>query len=203
MTKSESTEQKIKEVARNIFQRKGFAATKTRDIADEAGINLALMNYYFRSKEKLFHLIMEEVLLEFMMSLKSVLNNEKTSLSEKIDLFVNRYIDLILRQPDLPIFILSELRNNPDHLIHTMNVRDMLLNSILRKQYNEAQDIEGSKKVHFFHFLMNMMSMTVFPFVASPMLKHIGNLQDDQFRQLIEERRKLIPIWMKQMIGID
>lgn len=56
----QTTEEKIKIAARKLFTRKGFAAVKTRDIAEEAGINLALLNYYFRSKEKLFKLIMEE-----------------------------------------------------------------------------------------------------------------------------------------------
>ena len=55
-----STEEKFKEAARVVFTRKGYAATKTRDIAEEAGLNLALLNYYFRSKEKLFEIIMLE-----------------------------------------------------------------------------------------------------------------------------------------------
>jgi len=46
-----STEAKIKAAARVVFHKNGFAATRTRDIAEEAGINLALLNYYFRSKQ--------------------------------------------------------------------------------------------------------------------------------------------------------
>ena len=60
-----STEEKIKEAAKKVFLKKGYAATRTRDIAEEAGINLALLNYYFRSKEKLFDLIMLEKLEKF------------------------------------------------------------------------------------------------------------------------------------------
>ncbi len=60
-----STEEKIKEAARVVFMKKGFAATRTRDIAEEAGINLALLNYYFRSKEKLFELVMFEKFQKF------------------------------------------------------------------------------------------------------------------------------------------
>lgn len=55
-----STEQKIIEAARKVFTRKGYSATRTRDIAEEAGLNLALLNYYFRSKQKLFELVMAE-----------------------------------------------------------------------------------------------------------------------------------------------
>ena len=57
-----STEEKIKIAARSVFHKKGYAATRTRDIAEEAGINLALLNYYFRSKEKLIDIIMTETM---------------------------------------------------------------------------------------------------------------------------------------------
>ena len=60
-----STEEKIKNAALKLFTRKGFAATRTRDISEEAGINLALLNYYYRSKEKLFELVMTEILQNF------------------------------------------------------------------------------------------------------------------------------------------
>ena len=66
MTEKISTEEKILRAAETLFLRKGFAETKTRDIADKAGINLALLNYYYRSKEKLFNRIMLETIRVFM-----------------------------------------------------------------------------------------------------------------------------------------
>src|SRR6202007_2839144 len=88
-----STEEKIKDAARVIFHRKGYAATRTRDIAEEAGINLALLNYYFRSKEKLFDIIMLESLYEFRQFMQTAFNDEKTSLESKIETMVGKYID--------------------------------------------------------------------------------------------------------------
>ena len=76
-----STEEKIKNAARIIFHQKGYAGTKTRDIAEEAGINLALLNYYFRSKEKLFGIIMVESLQSFRLSMMDVI---------KLNSFVNK-----------------------------------------------------------------------------------------------------------------
>src|ERR1700748_2737311 len=69
-TEEISTEEKIKAAAKKLFTQKGFAATRTRDIAEEAGINLALLNYYFRSKEKLFELIMMENFRQFLQGIK-------------------------------------------------------------------------------------------------------------------------------------
>src|SRR5947207_6934659 len=83
------TQEKIKEAARKIFMQKGYAATRTRDIAEEAGINLALLNYYFRSKEKLFDIIMLEKLFHFIEGIKDILNDKQTTLEEKIETVVN------------------------------------------------------------------------------------------------------------------
>src|SRR6201987_5095264 len=108
-SKNISTEEKIKQAARKIFMQKGYAATRTRDIAEEAGINLALLNYYFRSKEKLFDIIMLESLQSFRQSMVNVLNDKKTSLENKVETLVNNYLDLLLAQPEIPLFVLSEL----------------------------------------------------------------------------------------------
>ncbi|MBS1688702.1 MAG: TetR/AcrR family transcriptional regulator, partial [Bacteroidetes bacterium] len=86
--KNSSTEEKIKEAARKVFLQKGYAATRTRDIAEEAGYNLALLNYYFRSKEKLFDIIMVETMQNFLHSVKEILRDEQTSLQEKLELLV-------------------------------------------------------------------------------------------------------------------
>src|SRR5271154_299968 len=83
-----TAEEKIKEAARNVFTRKGFAATRTRDIAEEAGINLALLNYYFRSKEKLFEIVMLENFGQFLNGVQTLLNQKESSLEEKIDAIV-------------------------------------------------------------------------------------------------------------------
>src|ERR1700753_50334 len=105
----ESAEQKIKEAARKLFTQKGFAATRTRDIAEEAGINLALLNYYFRSKQKLFDIIMMENFRQFIQGISFNFLEQNTTLDQKITKVVSMYIDFLTENPDLPLFILNEL----------------------------------------------------------------------------------------------
>src|SRR5579859_3339176 len=93
--KEASTEAKIKEAARKLFTQKGFAATRTRDIAEEAGINLALLNYYFRSKQKLFDLIMMENFRQFIGGMSANFVDESLSMEERIGKVVNAYIDFL------------------------------------------------------------------------------------------------------------
>src|ERR1700749_1384800 len=104
-----TTEEKIKEAAKSVFTRKGFASTTVRDIAAEADINLSLVNYYFRSKEKLFQLIMTETIQQLFDQIQPVVNNEETTLGEKIELLVGHYIDMILQNPDFPYFMVNEV----------------------------------------------------------------------------------------------
>src|SRR5690606_28067883 len=128
-----STEEKIIAAARKLFTEKGYAAARTRDIAEVAGINLALLNYYFRSKEKLFDIIMTENLHQFIGVINQIVNNEKTSLDKKLEALVANYIDLLTEQPNLPLFILTEIRRHPQKLIKNMGIKKVLQGSVLMK----------------------------------------------------------------------
>ena len=196
----QSTEEKIKAAAYKLFTQKGYAATKTRDIAEEAGINLALLNYYFRSKEKLFDLIMAENMKQFMFSVFSVTNDEKTTFQEKIELIVDNYIDMLIAQPDMPIFVLSEIRNDPSGLIKRLNFDDIILRSLFTRQLKSAIDTNEIADVNPLHVIMNILGMTVFPFIGSPVLKKIGGMSDEGFNTMMLERKKLIPLWLKEML---
>jgi AcrR family transcriptional regulator len=199
--KDSSTEDKIKNAAKIVFHKKGFAASRTRDIAEEAGINLALLNYYFRSKEKLFVLVMIETLSEFFGSVSVIINNPETTFEEKIEQFAAGYIDLIFREPDIPMFIMSEIRNNPEQLLQKVDIRNTVFNSVFIRQFAEAVEQGKIRDQNFLHFMMNFIGLIVFPFIAKPLLQAISGLTEVQFNALIEERKKLIPVWIKAMMN--
>ena len=197
--KDASTEEKIKNAARTVFQKKGFAATRTRDIADEAGLNLALLNYYFRTKEKLFEIVMTETLSGFVQVLVSIFNDEDTSFEKKIEILANNYIDFVIEFPDVPIFIFSELRNNPEELFKTIPVKQMLTNSVFVRQFQEKVKAGEIKTPNLLHFIMNLMGLIIFPIIGQPFLSAVGGLNDNQFHKLMQERKKLIPVWTRAM----
>lgn len=197
-----NTEAKIKNAARVVFHKKGFAATRTRDIAEEAGINLALLNYYFRSKEKLFDIIMLETLQGFLKSIGAAFKDETTALEDKIEAIVAGYIDLLIVEPQIPLFIMSELRNNPNELLQSMNVKQLIMNSAFTKQYQQAVKEGKIAPQNMLHFIMNIMGLTVFPFIASPMLKIIGDVTNEQFDMVMMERKKMIPMWIKAILQV-
>lgn len=192
-----STEEKIKNAARVVFHNKGFAATRTRDIAEEAGINLALLNYYFRSKEKLFDIIMLESMKNFFKSISEVFNNEQISLDNKIEKLAISYIDLLIANPNIPLFLMSELKMQPDELVAKMGMKEIIMKSSFLKQFEQGVKDGKIMPIHPLHFLMNLISMTIFPFVASPMIKGMGDLSQKQFDELMQQRKLLIPKWVK------
>lgn len=196
----QSTEEKIKAAAYKLFTRKGYAGTRTRDIAEEAGINLALLNYYFRSKEKLFDLIMADNMKQFMFGIFAIANDEKTGYEDKITRIVNAYIDMLTVQPDMPIFVLSEIRYDPGGLIEKMKLDSTVMHSYFVKQLKQAIEAGEIEPINPLQILMNILGLTIFPFIGSPLLKKIGGMADDQFTGMMQERKKMIPIWIKEML---
>ena len=195
-----TTETKIKTAARTVFHKKGLAGTRTRDIAKEANMNLALLNYYFGSKQKLFEVIMLESLVQFYATMGTVFNDETTTLEMKIELVVEKYIDLIIAEPELPFFVINEIRNNGAAILDTLPVVNVILESAFIKQFNLAAKKGEITEPNPLHFIMNLMGMVIFPFIGSPTLKKVGKLHDRQFNKLMLDRKKLIPIWVKSML---
>jgi len=190
-----STEEKIKEAASKVFTKKGYGNARTRDIAEEAGINLALLNYYFRSKEKLFEIVMGERIQKLFGILTPVLNDTETTLEEKFERITENYINMLIEHPDLPIFVLSELRNDPERFADRLQAKTHLTQSVFVKQLQEK-----GTKIHPFHFLMNLLGMIIFPFVGKPVLQTVTG-GEESYLALMEERKKLIPEWLNMMLA--
>lgn len=199
-TKALQTEQKIKEAARRIFQEKGFEGAKTRDIAKEAGINLALMNYYFRSKQALFEIIMVETMQGFFQMVFAILNNPDTSFIEKVEAFVDTYIEMLKKNPEAPLFILSCLKSNEAAFRKKFPMIELVKELHFFKQFQELVQEGKIKPLHPAHFLMNLTSLVAFPFVASPMIKLLTQIPASEFDLLMDQRKQWVPIWLKEML---
>ncbi len=192
-----STEEKIKEAARKVFTQKGYAATRTRDIADEAGINLALLNYYFRSKEKLFELVMTEKMSQFFGFIAPLINDGHTTLHDKMERIASHYIDLLQQNPDLPIFVLGAIRSNPAHFAKIIQDSSVLTESAFLKQIRKKRP-----GINPLHFLMNLLGICVFPFIARPVFETINLIGNESFNTMMQERKALIPVWVKAMLEV-
>lgn len=194
----DSTEERIKAAARIVFTKKGYQATKVRDIAAEADINLSLVNYYFRSKEKLFQHVMGEVIDKLFAAITQVLNNEQLNVQQQVEQLADHYIDMLLKNPDFPLFMVNEIFAGSDELLKD-NRKNAIFQSHFFKQLAALQK-EGKMHIHPIQLMLNLIGFVVMPFLARPLLERNKVVKSGEFTAMMEERRKLVPMWIKGML---
>ncbi len=138
---------------------------------------------------------MMERLQQLFGTLGPLMMDASTSLETKVERIVGHYIDLLLETPDLPIFVLSEIRNDASLFSTKIPLVQMVEKSSLVQQLREKRP-----DIHPFHFLMNILGMTVFPFIASPVFASVPLVQQKGLQKMMEERKTLIPQWVKAML---
>ncbi len=189
----QSTEQVILEAAKKVFVRKGMAGARMQDIADEAGINKALLHYYFRSKEKLFEMIFMEAAAKLFPRINAIFNSDQP-LFEKIESFCEEYISIVMENPYLPLFVLNEINQDPEYFLQKVWKGNSKPKPAKFLEQIESEVKRGTiKRISPLHLLMNLISMTIFPFVAKPMFQKNLALDELQFISVMEQRKKEIP----------
>ena len=192
-TKDGSAEEKILAAAQKVFMTKGMAGARMQDIADEAGMNKALLHYYFRDKDKLFEVVFLAEAQKFFPKINAIFNSD-APLFEKIKNFVTEYIDEMQENPFLPWFVMNEINRDPDQFMYKIWGKENLPKPGKFLEQIESEIKKGTiKRIAPVHLLMNLLSMTIFPFVAKPMMTRNLRLDDAQFKQIMEQRKAEIP----------
>ena len=197
--KEHPTEEKIKTAARKLFLKKGYRQTSVRNIATEAKINVSLMNYYFRSKEKLFEMIMIEYISGFFKEMMAMLDGTQLTVDQKVKLLAEKYIDLMIKQPDIPLFVLGEIRTHPESFIKRLGISGILAKIRFVKELgNDNRGKAGNNPLQLF---VTLLGMTIFPFLARPMVMAAGKVSPKQFDMMMEERKLLVPLWFRKIMN--
>lgn len=194
------TEKQIIDAARSVFHRSGFDGARMQEIADEAGINKAMLHYYFRNKDKLFEAVFREAFFKNMAPIMQILVSSD-SIEKKVPLLVDQYLDTMLANPHVPAFVLHELNRNPGRLIALVSNSNLLRTSKFVRQLEEGMQRGEYRTADPRQLLMHLLSMIVFPFIARPMLSIAFEMDDASFRLFIEQRRIEIPNAFFRMIN--
>ncbi|MFN8289989.1 MAG: TetR/AcrR family transcriptional regulator [Chitinophagaceae bacterium] len=198
--KDKGAEEKILAAAREVFMSKGMTGARMQDIADEAGINKALLHYYFRDKDKLFETIFMEEAQKFFPRINMIFESEKP-LFEKIGEFVAEYIDEMVKNPYLPWFVMNEINRDPDKFLYKVWGNENLPKPAKLLQQIEEEVQKGTiKRINPVHLLMNMISMAIFPFIGRPMFMRNLRIGDKQFLEIMEQRKTEIPKFIIEAI---
>ena len=204
MRQDRNTEQAIIEAASKIFQEKGFKETTMRDIAAEANINMAMVHYYFRSKENLFFLVLNEAFSLLLEKIIEILTNDQLDIFEKIRTIVREYITFFIEKPYLPQFLMGEVIRNPERIGKQMLKNMSFLNVFrtfsdqLEKEYEKGT----IQHISALSLLLDIISLCVFPAIVKPVTSKVSNFDSTVFDYLIEDRKTEVADFIIRAIKI-
>jgi len=187
--KENTTEEQILNAATNVFQHKGMDGARMQEIADTAGINKAMLHYYYRSKQKLFEAVFKSAINLMAPKIIKIIETDE-HLFDKIRNFTDKYITFISKHSFIPAFIIQELNRDPDM------IEDIIIskfeNSVKEKlvaQIEELIDKGEIRPIKPEQLLVNIVSLSIFPFIAKPLLSAVLQKDEKQYKQLINERK--------------
>jgi TetR/AcrR family transcriptional regulator len=191
VSETPQTETLIKETAKRIFFQKGLLNATTQQIADEAGVNRALIHYYFRSRDQLFKTVLEEAVNETRNKVDSIFNSDepfKIKISKYLDVFIDRNAEF----PYIQNFIITEIMQDPEKMKeHFSRKRNHMLKHIVPPLKKEIEN-GNIAPVDPEHFIVNMMSMCSYPLVAKPFIQNMFSYDDKMYRKFLKERKQVI-----------
>jgi len=187
-TKDENTEQQILNAAKNVFQTKGMDGARMQEIADTAGINKAMLHYYYRSKQLLFEAVFKNAFSLLAPQLNAILNDDST-VEDKVKNFTSNYISFIIKHPYLPNFIIQELNRNQDFIFKLKDNKDFPNLEKFKKQVDEEVNKGIIKPISGEQLFINIMALNIFPFIAKPLIMAFANADNKAYMQLMEDRK--------------
>ncbi|MEO5902479.1 MAG: helix-turn-helix domain-containing protein [Gemmatimonadaceae bacterium] len=201
------TEQRILAAAKAVFIKRGTSGARMQEIAEEAGVNQALLHYYFRSKEKLSEAVFRETAGQMFPALIQIAGGEMPVI-EKIDRIVDTYLTTMAATPFLPGYVLSELHHHPERIPQLLGeVTGSELGTFTRpafdrldKQLATEARAGRMRRISVTQFFVNLLSLCVFPFAARPMINAAFGFDDADFSRFIEQRRKELPVYIKSAL---
>ncbi|HFA50724.1 MAG TPA: TetR/AcrR family transcriptional regulator [Bacteroidetes bacterium] len=197
----ETTETTILAAAKKVFIKKGYAGARMQAIADEAGINKAMLHYYYRSKEKLFRVVFEQAMMGLIPKLDEALSGNG-SVVEKLEKVVRAYVAHIQENEHLPLFVLHEIAQNRIEFIASMKSKAARFPNFPQFFMQIIQEQEAGKirAILPVHLLLNILGMVVFPFIAKPVFCNVIEIPEADFDSLMKDRADVIVDFMKNAL---
>ena len=187
------TRDRILDAAHAVFLRKGTAGSRTQEIASEAGINKALVHYYFGTKAALADAIFERALDALMPRIFMILADPGRRIEEKVPAIVREQIDFHSTRPYFAGYLLSELHAEPERISRLMTRQGKVPLDVLRRQLRDGVRAGVIRRISAEQFVVNLMGLLIFPFAARPVLAELLSLDATRWRAFLDERRRLLP----------
>jgi TetR/AcrR family transcriptional regulator len=190
-TEDVQTEELIKNKAKALFFQKGLLSATTQEIADEAGINRALIHYYFRSRDQMLDILLDETLTEKKNRVRKILSSD-LPFREKIAHYIDVVVDYGLQYPYLENFIISETARNPEKISDFCSKDKVKSSDLIREDL--ASEIRKKKisPISAEHFMVNLSALCNYPLLAKSVLQTVHGMTDSAYRKFLIERKQII-----------
>ncbi|BFO68301.1 TetR/AcrR family transcriptional regulator (plasmid) [Chryseobacterium panacisoli] len=185
--KKDQTQELIKETAKNLFFVKGKFDATTQEIADEAGVNRTLINYYFRSRDKLIQIIFDEA-QRVEQEKSKIIQNSDLPFKEKISQFIESSLSTSLQYPYLETYIVSQINKGT---CHQREIEEDILNDMY-KDIEKEMELGNIEKMAPVQFILNMVALLVFPSAIRPLFMENLLINDEEYDKIISERKEII-----------
>jgi len=202
------TEQRILDAARRVFVRRGTAGARMQEIATEAGVNQALLHYYFRSKDRLAAMVFREAAARLLPAIAEILGSD-APLPHKVEQFVHLYIDGVRQNPFIPGYLVSELHQQPERLTALIDAAGPgarlaadAVRQRLAAQLRDAAAAGSIAPISAEQFFVNMVALCVMPFLARPLLDALLGMDAESFDRFLDERRVELPGFILRGLGL-
>lgn len=200
------TEQRILDAARTVFIKRGTAGARMAEIAQEAGVNQALLHYYFRNKERLSQAVFAQVLTRILPALMHL--GSDASLDVKIERVVHAYLEHLSKNPFIPGYLLAELHHHPERAAQLLEsaigaAPNHLMQPVFARLGQQIADRVAAGEMRPIapeQFAINLISLCIFPFAARPMLTVVFGMDDDAFARFIEQRKTELPAFFRNAL---
>jgi len=200
MPQDHETEQRILDAAHAVFMRRGTAGARTQEIADEAGVNKALLHYYFRSKDRLAEAVFQRAARQLLPPVMATLASDEP-IPAKVRRVIQLELEILSRSPFLPAYVISEAHHHPERIMRLVESAtgassDGFARHIrekLQAQIDAAVAAGEMRAMAADQFAVNLLGLCLFPFAARPMLCAGLGWTTDDFERFIEERRVSLP----------
>lgn len=187
-----STPDRILDAAHRVFLRRGTAGARTQEIAAEAGVNKALVHYYFGTKEALADAVFQRVASVLIPAIYAVLSAPDLTLQERIRRVAERQVAFHRSHPYMAIYLLSEVHTMPERLETLVGPHGRPSLSLLQAQLDAAVADGQIRPTAVSEFIVNLMSLLVFPVVARPMIRHVVGIGEVDYERFLDQRAEQV-----------
>lgn len=188
INKDEATEQLIKYTAKRLVFVEGKFNATTQEIADAAGVNRTLINYYFRSRDNLFDMVFKDAKSKERERTSSIIFSE-LPFKAKIAEFIDNSFELAKTYPYMEMYLVTQFNQGCYY------TDEEGMEKIIKKFYEEFEAAmeEGLiRKMEPIQFIINMISLISFPITMRPLLQKTMHLSDDEYNRILKDRKEII-----------